>query len=281
MILENNISIDEFKPGSSLYILTHYHSDHYRGLNKTWNNGKIIASKLTCTLLESVMGIEPRYLYPIEENTPYKFAEYNLSLIAHDAGHCPGALLFNMNIGEKKVIYTGDFRLNDIIRKNVNSMRCPETLYLDTTYENIKIKFPSQEEAIKQAIEIIEDYEDSEILIAIYTIGKNRLIKAVSEHFKKPVYVSENIYKTWKIIGHDKYATTNKNETNIHAKQRAWFDKKNYLPSGSVAIIPTPMPGAYDYLRGNVFKVNYSEHCDIFEIEEFKRLIKPKRIVKI
>lgn len=281
MIIENSLMIDEFSPGFDFYFLTHFHSDHYKGLNSKWQNGIIIASKLTCLLLREKLGVEQNLLFPIDNDETYSIKNDTISFTAFDAGHCLGALMFLFKINNKKILYTGDFRLNDSLREKIGLFHKPDILYLDSTYEKFKIKFPTQEEAINKAIEIIENFSDDEIYIATYTIGKNKFIKSICDYFCKQVYVSDEIFQTWKIIEQHHYATRDIDSTNFYAYQRQWFTKKNYMPNGKVAIIPTAMPGVYDYIKGSVFRINYSEHCDYLELEEFKKLTKPKYIIKI
>lgn len=52
-----NIIIDDFRKGKQnpfnryIYILTHIHSDHLRGLTNSWNFGPIYCSQITANLI--------------------------------------------------------------------------------------------------------------------------------------------------------------------------------------------------------------------------------------
>ncbi|GMH07197.1 hypothetical protein Nepgr_009037 [Nepenthes gracilis] len=95
------IAVDRWTKGSRIYILTHLHADHTRGLSSTWGRDPIFCSRITAKLF------------------PFRFSDFNLSLLrvvevgswhtsslvslatgspavaelmAIDAHHCPGKL---------------------------------------------------------------------------------------------------------------------------------------------------------------------------------------------
>ena len=97
-----NIIIDDFRRGKQnpfnkyVYILTHVHTDHLRGLSNSWNYGLIYCSKITAHLilnkfpdLKSVLRIVPLY-------QPYQIPlseELSATITLFDANHCGGAVL--------------------------------------------------------------------------------------------------------------------------------------------------------------------------------------------
>ena len=57
----------------------------------------------------------------------------NYEVISHDAGHIPGALMFEL-IGDKKILFTGDFNVTDTrIVKGTKPVDC-DILFLEGTY---------------------------------------------------------------------------------------------------------------------------------------------------
>lgn len=159
-------------PGCKAYFLSHYHSDHYGGLGKTFAHGTIFASPITARLVRSQIGVHPDYIQTLELNTLYEVNGTRVILI--DANHCPGAVLFlyevpilNSSNNEKKytrILHTGDFRVEKTIHLDPSSLIMSQPidhLYLDTTYCNPNYAFPTQGQVVeaitKTAVKIFNE----------------------------------------------------------------------------------------------------------------------------
>lgn len=68
-------------PGCRGYFLSHYHSDHYGGMGKTFSHGTIIASSITARLVESQIGVNPEYVLALETNVLYEIDGVRVILI--------------------------------------------------------------------------------------------------------------------------------------------------------------------------------------------------------
>lgn len=77
---------------SDAYILTHFHSDHYAGLSKTFSCGRILCTPTTAALVRQAIGVDERFLVPAAVGATIAFADCAVSVI--DANHCPGAAMF-------------------------------------------------------------------------------------------------------------------------------------------------------------------------------------------
>lgn len=155
-------------PNCEGYFLTHFHSDHYYGLKKTWNHGPIYCSQVTANLVMNQLGVHRDYIHilPMEETISIK---HNIKVSLIDANHCPGSVLFIFDIQDStdknrwiRHLHTGDFRANPqmclhpLLRQPENTII--DHLYLDTTYLNSKYSFPAQDESINAACNIIKEY---------------------------------------------------------------------------------------------------------------------------
>ncbi|KAI8089493.1 DNA repair metallo-beta-lactamase-domain-containing protein, partial [Halteromyces radiatus] len=155
------------------YFLTHFHSDHYHGLNEGWCHGPIYCSQITANLVAQQLKVRDIYLHVLPMNEP-TFVSSNIKVTLIDANHCPGSVLFIFDIQRKleeadvdnniwvRHLHTGDFRANPQMCLHP-LLRQPENppidhLYLDTTYLNAKYGFPAQEECIQAACKVIEGY---------------------------------------------------------------------------------------------------------------------------
>ena len=133
--------VDGFTCGArdgDVHILTHFHADHYIGLNKRWPT-HVYASPITAALVARRLGVERSKLIemPMDEPTTLPGGA-RVTLI--DANHCPGAVLLLMQLPDGRcVLHTGDFRYDP-----ASMLRHPaiaalpsgglHALYLDTVW---------------------------------------------------------------------------------------------------------------------------------------------------
>ena len=228
---------------------------HYGGISKNWNDGTIYCSLPTANLVHQQLRVEKKFLHPIPLNTPTTIMSKGKSIIVtlFDANHCPGAVMFLFDIGNKKVLHVGDFRFNRQLMMQVpqllafsNGRSRLDEIFLDTTYCDAKYTLPTQEEAISAAIEVAgKEMQTSNkdmtmktlFLFGSYTIGKEKIYMSVAEYLKKKVFVDSRRYQIISSFEWPKERmelfTTNKSDTNL------WV-----VPLGSVNFKQMP-----DYLE--------------------------------
>ncbi|KAG1692860.1 hypothetical protein DVH05_024149 [Phytophthora capsici] len=200
------------KENSSIYFLTHFHSDHYGGLSKTFDCGIIYCNEITAKLVVQELGVQSKYVHPVGMNTPVMVADVQVTFM--DANHCPGStiILFRLKDG-KTYLHTGDFRFhrkmldyhalqphiptgNEMIDHNgkIVGLQRLDGVYLDTTYCDPKYTFPTQQVAVDHALELVDKHLKQEkvlFLFGSYTIGKERLFMEVARKFQMKVCVSK------------------------------------------------------------------------------------------
>ncbi len=181
------------------------------------------------------LGVEQKFLHPLPMNEPTiiysKDKAVKVTLL--DANHCPGAVMFLFEVGNRRILHVGDFRWNRNFMLAIPQIRAMseltprlDELFLDTTYCNPKYELPTQEEAIRAAIEVAsEEMEKSKrgsktlFLFGSYTIGKEKIYLSVAQHLKKKVYVDSRRLRILKALGWPKERmdifTTKKDETCI------------------------------------------------------------------
>jgi len=143
--------------------------------------------------------------------------------------------MFLFSVGNRNILHVGDFRWHrDLmmgmprLRAFGNSSPRLDELFLDTTYCNKKYTLPTQEEAIRAAIEVAEKEMATSkknknmktlFLFGSYTIGKERIYISVAEHLKMKVYVDSRRYRILSSLEWPKERmqifTTDKTETSL------------------------------------------------------------------
>lgn len=197
---------------SSNYFLTHFHSDHYGGITKQWNEGTIYCSVPTANLVHQQLGVEKRFLHPLPLNTPTVIASKDkpITVTLLDANHCPGAIMFLFIVGNKRILHVGDFRWNQSVMMAMPQLRAfsnmkprLDILFLDTTYCHPKYTLPAQDAAIAAAIQAVKEEMSAAkmmgtkllLLFGSYTIGKERIYLSVAEYLQTKVYVDKRRFR--------------------------------------------------------------------------------------
>lgn len=252
------------------YFLTHFHSDHYGGITKSWNLGVIYCSLPTAALVSQQLGVDKKYLHPIPMNTPTIVPSQDkpITVTLLPANHCPGAVMFLFEVGKRCILHVGDFRWNREVmmqspqlRDFATEQKILDDLFLDTTYCYPKYTLPSQHEAISAVQEIFEkelalckDRNSKTLhLFGAYTIGKERMYLSVAEKFGLKVYVDSARYRILSALDWPKVRlkllTKNKEESSIWVVPLGHINMKK-LPEYFAEANNKPFVKAYDRIVG-------------------------------
>ena len=293
------------------FFLTHFHADHYGGLTKAFDAGTIFCSKVTASLVEQQLGVNPRFLRPLPINQRVNLSP-NKSVILLDANHCPGAVMFLFEIGKKIVLHVGDFRWhhNQMVRDLKPFLSRPiDELFLDTTYCDAKKILPTQAEAIQATVDLVSrEYTKALkngyrilLLFGAYTIGKERIYISVAKALGVKIHVDRRRYRILSVLGYDKETmdlfTTNADETDLWVVPLSNINMKNLpgylkLESRSFSRILGIRPTGWAMksksssllnvsLKGSIMVcgVPYSEHSSFPELVDCIETLQPRRIV--
>lgn len=217
-VMGTDILVDAFKlgphPDCRAYFLTHFHSDHYDGLNGRWADvGRpIYASTVTKGLVEARLGLKEGAVTGLPSNTWVDiYGGIRVALI--DAHHCPGSamLLFHLMDTDKLVLHTGDFRaspglLGEPFLVQTCKHRRLDGVYLDTTYCAAKHAFPCQEAVVAETAQfcrtLVEDRGQARfspvkrlVLVGSYLVGKERVALAIARALSSKIYVGQDKLK--------------------------------------------------------------------------------------
>ncbi|KAK2986757.1 hypothetical protein RJ640_010982 [Escallonia rubra] len=322
LIPKTRFVIDGFRfsgDHSVSYFLSHFHSDHYTGLNPNWSKGVIYCSHPTARLIEQILKIPPAFIVPLSLNNAVLIDGCEVTLI--DANHCPGAVQFLFKVpGEEngkfeKYVHTGDFRYCESMKlePGLSEFIGADAVFLDTTYCNPKFVFPSQEESIDYIVGVIErigvenegNLKSVLFLVATYVIGKERILLEVSCRCKRKIHVDGRKMSILNILGFGDEAvfTEVESESDVHVvgwnvlgetwpyfrpnfvKMREIMNERGY--SKVVGFVPTGW--TYEVKRNKfsvrtkdsfeIHLVPYSEHSNYDELREYVKFLKPKHVI--
>lgn len=264
--IDNILAVDAFcyAPDEKikLYLLTHFHSDHYGGLCKSWDNGEIIiCTKITSNLIIEKFKFPSEKIFILENyGEMIDIPNSKLRISVFDANHCPGAGIYVIEHKDfqNRYLHCGDFRANDtMINELINKYNKEfDKCYLDTTYLNPTYTFANQQDVvnytsewIKNKIEIhkskqqrIVDFfykpgknskiKEFLVIIGTYSIGKEKLAIGISNALNTKIYCSKAKYDilkqyNWKEL-EDKLDSENDMDCGIHLLPIS-KTKKEYL----------------------------------------------------
>jgi len=317
-VMGTNIVVDAFTykhaPGT-VFFLSHFHADHYRGLSKNFVEGHIYCSSITANLVILRLRIPSERIRIVPMNTAFTLPNKTVVTLL-DANHCPGAVLFFFELPSGDVhLHSGDFRYcvemksyNTLLRRQV------DVLYLDTTYCDPQYCFPPQGmiiDAIINAIRAETFNPKTLILIGTYTIGKEKILLRVAKEFGCKIYVEKSKFQIVSKLELGKdlaLFTCNPLETHVHVvplwtltlkrmeqtKRRVRGRYSTIIgiqPTGWTFKQSAPLRGVASTKVGNglltrtssgsciIYGCPYSEHSSFLELRDFVRFIRPSKIV--
>ncbi|XP_074604275.1 DNA cross-link repair protein snm1 [Brevipalpus obovatus] len=294
-------SFGEIK-GVERYFLSHFHSDHYMGLRKSFS-GSLVCSTITGKLVISQFNVDPTRIIMLDLHQPKIIDGVKVVLV--DANHCPGAAIFLFILPDgRRILHTGDFRACPEMEKDRYLIEKPiDQIFLDTTYCDPNYCFPDQKETLQTILNIALDRlkKDPLTLFACgtYSIGKEKVFKCLCENLNFSVWVSAYKLKFLKCIDDEvinRHLTDQQDSAQVHVLPMRDINPKflgDYLRgcnrrfTSIVAFKPTGWTekgGRLDeikptsYGKIHIYGIPYSEHSSFNELERFIKFFKPKTI---
>ncbi len=317
-------------PGATKYFLSHFHYDHYGGLGKRFSAGLIICSEITARLVRMKLGVEERYLRPLPLNDAVVMDGVEVTLL--DANHCPGSVMFLFKfMSGRASLHCGDFRYgrtfrnevharSTVVKRQLISRAVPEmeenpalwnvdvkSVYLDTTYCKPEHDFPSQTDVIERTRELVREHLKTRpstlVAVGSYTIGKERIFKAIAEETGSKVWANSEKARVLRALRDgdiDGRLVPARADARVHVVDmktvRSPADLDKYLGTvagfnHALAVIPTGWTHSSGGKRGgggdgvaalrvrkiservSRLEVPYSEHSSFSELRRFVRFL--------
>ncbi|XP_026690005.2 uncharacterized protein LOC104265655 isoform X2 [Ciona intestinalis] len=289
------VSVDCFKETADerLHFLTHMHSDHTVGLSSRWCH-TVYCTEVTATLMKLKFGISDTYIQIMDDNHTYCLScgHTNICVRMIPTNHCPGACMFLFETDSTRILYTGDFRFNEMvemeIQKCLNPIRPIDLLYLDNTYCEPSCTFPSQQEAVLNIISVCRHHIDERIVFGVSYIGHENLLCLVAKALQEYVYVEEAMLERLLFINPEYGKVFRAGmSARLNAVPNSVLSGSQWSAVPTVLIKPTARLGSMR-ISGNLstvgvvtYTIPYSNHSNYEELEKFVKLIKPLKIKPI
>ena len=283
----------KIRNASEYFFLSHAHSDHTTGIKSilTVPDATIVCSKETSAALKVLHKIPKEKCLIIEPSQSLDFD--NFVVHALDANHCLGSLSFVIESEKgRKELYTGDFRFGKPLLEEIELMKDADHMWLDFTYgKNPKYDFPSREEIISKILTLIlkdGNFPEKEIWIAAYQIGKEKLLKTISEALKVKINAPKLKSEIYREIGGEWDIFSNESESGVFVESRSKVENLKGLNESiesrllnSLRISPTGWAIELTKKRLDVYYFPYSDHCSYNELHEFISMVNAKKITYI
>jgi hypothetical protein len=278
---------------SDYFFLSHAHSDHTTGVKSilTVPDATIVCSKETAAVLKVLHRIPKEKCLILEPNQSLEFD--NFIVHAVDANHCLGSLFFVTESDEnQKEVYTGDFRMGKPIIDEIELIKEADHIWLDSTYgKNPKYNFPTREDLISEILTLIlsdGNFPEKDIWIAAYQIGKEKLLKTISEALKIKIKAPRLKSEIYREIGGEWDIFTSGSDSGVFVESRRKVENLKGLNQSmesrllnSLRISPTGWAIELSNKRMDVHYFPYSDHCSYKELHEFIAMADAKRITYI
>jgi len=242
------ISLDRFDGdnlNSSVYFLSHCHSDHMVGLSApeftshlSETSFKLYCHPVTKGLLLGMTWYEHLrpFVETLEADEPHVIqipgtTLHTITVTLIPAGHCPGSVMFLLQGENGTVLYTGDFRYHVGETEKLSSLFSHDrvltykldSIYLDTTFFLKHAKsIPSRQSCRDQIIQWTSNWLERSPSNIVHVFSRSNygyefLMVALAKHFKTKVHVTESQYQRYRfiptILGQ---LTTSSHSTRIH-----------------------------------------------------------------
>ena len=315
LVGNTNFVVDRFcnlppaTPANKHWFLTHFHADHYKGLNSKFNRGLIYCTPATAALARQELRVKPEILREVAIGASFVLEGIRVTFLP--ANHCPGAvmILFQPPFGRFPILHTGDCRLSSGVMQQLpqlQEVRGHVDLILDTTYCDPQYTFPPQAEALSFVVDAVkaEAFNPKTLfMFGSYTIGKERLYLQAAKILRCKVYVSAKKKKILDCLDLDEdekaLLTSDDSETSLHAVPLWMITEQHMVKSlkyyrgrytNVVGFKPTGWTHSRDMSstkagrrrqKGTVitYSVPYSEHSSFNELTEFVDWLRPRVII--
>ncbi|MEM2983659.1 MAG: MBL fold metallo-hydrolase [Candidatus Jordarchaeaceae archaeon] len=287
-IILDKVICDGHVPGSKIRVITHVHSDHLQGLEKSIRECDLICSTpATKDLLEVMEGLYPLQMVTPLYGTPLNYEKNTITL--YPSGHILGAaqVLVETENGER-YLYSSDF-----VYEKIQAINC-DVLVLDATYGHPSCIRPPPSTIRRELINFVrEELENNNSIIILGFYGKLQEVMSLlrKEKIEVPfinppkVYLISKIYEKYGIHLGEFYSSNSELGRRItKSQQHIGF----YHPSSRPKISENPVfihltgwqfGTPYKKVSSREYIFSFSGHADFNQLIKYVEECKPKLVI--
>lgn len=256
------------------------------GLTSTWMH-PIYCSAVTGLILHHKLQVNQNLICPLEMGVGHKInldevGLETMTVTLIDANHCPGSVMFLFEGYFGTILYTGDFRYSpDMLEQPpLNNKKKIDVLYLDNTNCNPNLKLPSRQQATEQIKAIISSHPEHNVVIGLYSIGKESLLIELARVFRTWIVVSPQRLELLNLLELEDVFTSDEAAGRISVVEQSAVNYANMMhwnrTHPTIAILPTSRQ--VNMWHKDIHVVPYSDHSSFEELLDFVGMLKPSSL---
>jgi putative mRNA 3-end processing factor len=171
--------------------ISHAHADHIA------RHELALCTSATAKLYQHRMGTRRTAELPHREPVPFG----DFTLTSYPAGHCLGSAMLLADDGEKRLLFTGDFKLGPSATCEAAELPQADVLVMECTFGKPKYRLPPREDVVAELIALVRQTlsEGRTPVIHAYALGKSQEVTKLLTLAGIPVQQHPLIYAVSKV----------------------------------------------------------------------------------
>ncbi len=186
----------EAQLGPERVFVSHAHSDHVAA------HREIILSAPTAKLMEARLpGVRHEHVLEFRQPNHFEYDGTAFSLTLLPAGHIFGSAMALVQAREKKLLFTGDFKLRSSWSAEACEPRLADILVMETTFGRPEYVFPPTEAVLEGVVRFCRealDNEETPVLLG-YSLGKSQELLCSLGDAKLPIMLHGSVFRLTQI----------------------------------------------------------------------------------
>lgn len=204
-LAEYGIIVDNFHikpvPTGSIFFLTHFHSDHTRGLTPKWNHSTIYTSQTVFVLMKLRYGKTAKLLNYVKPLSVFQWSVLpvrgqDIHVCCIPANHSTGSVMWCFILPNgSTVVHTGDFRPGDDTYhwEGWKRMVPVSMLFYDSSLYDPRIRIPSVEQSVQALEELYRTMgKNQNMAVLLHTSGMETLIVEWCKKYERSWHIDKS-----------------------------------------------------------------------------------------
>ena len=176
-------------------VVSHAHSDHVKA------HGRVLTSSPTAAMMQ-LRGTRRCEFQRMLFNEPVEIGGAQLTLLS--AGHILGSSQVLVEHENKRLLYSGDFKLREGLSAEVIEVPTADILIMETTFGLPRYRFPDREDVMQQIIDFCRRslLDGCTPVVFCYSLGKGQEVLAGLKDVEFPIYLHSKHFEMANLYRH-------------------------------------------------------------------------------